>query len=61
MICFNCNNNKATCYYSPKELAKFNLYFCSKCLKLLKMHDLRYIQNQDEVKRLVKRKDKQYE
>ncbi len=59
MKCFNCNNDKATCYYSPKELYKYQIYFCSKCLHLIKNEDLRYIQNQDEIKRLIKRKDKQ--
>lgn len=61
MKCINCNNTKATCYYSPKELTKYEIYLCSKCLQIIKNEDLRYIQNQEEVKRLVKRKDKQYE
>ena len=60
MKCFNCNNEKATCYYSPKELYKHEIYFCSKCLKLLKMQDLRYLNNKEyaekEVKVLLKSK-----
>lgn len=43
MKCFNCNTEKSRCYYSPKELTKYNIYFCSECIKLLQGLDLRYI------------------
>lgn len=58
MKCLICGNDKATSYYSPKELFKYNIYLCNECVKLLIFKDLRYIQNEDEVLRLVKRKDR---
>lgn len=57
MKCFCCDNDKAPSYYSPKELTKYNIYFCARCLSLIKFKDLRYVQSKDEVKRLVKRKE----
>lgn len=57
MKCFCCNNDKAPSYYSPKELTKHNIYFCARCLKLLMFQDLRYVQNKNDVLRLVKRKE----
>ena len=61
MKCFNCNN-KSTSFYSPKEIYKYQIYFCRKCLDLIKFKDLRYLENTNkeyaniEVKRLIKRK-----
>ena len=51
MECFNCKQKKSSCYYSPKELRKFNIYFCPKCLKLIKNYDLRYLKTEDYAKK----------
>lgn len=56
MKCFCCNNDKAPSYYLPKELMWLETYFCPRCVKLLIFKDLRYIQNQEEVLRLVKKR-----
>lgn len=60
MKCFNCQNDKATCYYSPKELTPHNILLCNKCISLIKNQDLRYLPNEEyakqEVKRLIKSK-----
>ena len=58
MKCINCGKENAPSYYLPKELMKVQTYFCPRCVKLLIYKDLRYIQNQNEVKRLIKRKDR---
>ena len=61
MKCFNCNK-QSTSYYSPRELYKQKIYFCKKCLELIKFQDLRYLENQNEiyshieVKKLIRRK-----
>lgn len=61
MKCLICGNDKATSYYSPKELYKYNIYLCNHCIKLLMFQDLRYTQSSDEVLRLVKRKENKNE
>ena len=61
MKCLICGNENAPSYYLPKELTKLETYFCPRCVKLLIFKDLRYIQNEDEVLRLVKRKEGNYE
>lgn len=61
MRCFNCRKDNIG-LYSPKEIYKFKLYFCRDCLNLLKLHDLRYLENTNEeyanieVRKLVKKR-----
>lgn len=61
MRCFNCRKDNVS-LYSPKEIYKFNLYFCRECLNLLKFQDLRYLESTNEyyanieVKKLVKKR-----
>lgn len=43
MKCFMCDNEKATSYYSPRELTKYNICFCNKCIKSLKGEYLEYL------------------
>ena len=47
MKCFNCNK-QSTSLYSPRELYKHQIYFCRKCLELIKNQDLRYLENQND-------------
>lgn len=56
MKCLNCGNDKAISYYSPKDLFKYNIYLCNKCIKKIKGKDLRYVQNEQDVLRLIKEK-----
>lgn len=42
MECFNCKEKHANCYYSPKALTKYNIFFCSKCISMLKNTDMSY-------------------
>lgn len=51
MECFNCKSQKSTCYYSPKELTKYNIFFCYKCIKLINNLDLNYFMNEEYAKK----------
>ena len=54
MKCFCCNNDKAPSYYSPKELTKYNIYFCARCLKLLMFQDFRKMKIDNKVYDILK-------
>ena len=58
MKCIICKDEHAPSYYLPKELMWLETYFCPRCVKLLIFKDLRYIQNQEEVIKLVKKQQK---
>lgn len=50
MKCFICENEKAVSYYSPKELTKYNIYFCNECIKNLKGTYLQYLYDSNNQK-----------
>lgn len=56
MRCFNCDSITSSCYYSPKELSKYNIFFCSKCLKLLKNMEISYFNNEEYAKKELRLK-----
>lgn len=54
MECFNCKTTNAPCYYSPKELSKYNIFFCGKCINQIKNIDMRYYISEEHAKKELK-------